>query len=426
MGRREFYVAVPLALSLGFPLGVVIHPFLVSTTLPGLQMPLKPPVEIRIGATVSLTGPFAGDVGVFDKIMHSFADLVNRRGGIFIKELGQRVPIKFIIYDDASDTVTAIKFYEKLITEDKVHLLLGPFSSKLTLAVGPVVEKHGVPIIWTAAQAPTVYRQGWKYAVGVLDERPTAWGEPYFVNVLAPLVEKGDIKTIALIHDDTPHSLSVNEGAKILSERIGLKVVFEEKIPFGHTDFSGILAKLRRIKPDIIHFKADSPPSGVAFVRQLKEVNLSPKALYFVEPVPGVLEPLGRDADYLVGATYTVLGVFQGPFGDLSFLAELAKTANVELERWPWFEIYYPAMQAAISALEASDSLKPDDILRALKNLHIMTISGPLRFDEARGFAGTLRPLTVQIFNGRYLVIAPPEFAKASYVHPFKPWDARG
>lgn len=425
LSLRVFLIASTVLFIAGLIVGTSISPLVVPQQ-PVREVPGEvEELEVRIGGTVSLTGPFAGDVGVFDRIMNAFADLVNERGGVFVKQLGKRVPIRFVIYDDASDVTTAIKFYEKLITEDRVHILIGPFSSKLSLAIGPIAEKHGIPIVWTEAAAPKVFQQGWKWAVGVLDERLTSWGEPYFVYILKPLVEKGEIRTIALIHDDTPHSIAVNEGAKILSDEIGLSVVMEERFPFGATDFSGIVAKLKAANPDVIHFKSDSPPSGVAFVRQVKESGINPREFYFAEPVPGVLEALGKDADYLVGASYWVRGVFQGPYGDGSFLRELEERSGVELEKWPWFGIHYPAMQAIVAALEAAGSLSPEDILEALRSLHIMTISGPLKFDGQRGWAGTIRPVTVQVFEGRYRVIAPPEFAKFDHL-AFVPWEERG
>ena len=71
------------------------------------------PKEIKIGATIALSGRFKGIVGTFDKLGDEWAGVVNERGGIYVKEYGKKLPIKFEVYDDASKPENARKFYEK-------------------------------------------------------------------------------------------------------------------------------------------------------------------------------------------------------------------------------------------------------------------------------------------------------------------------
>ncbi|MBW2573757.1 MAG: ABC transporter substrate-binding protein, partial [Deltaproteobacteria bacterium] len=74
----------------------------------------KTPKEIRIGATVSMSGKFSTEVGPFKKLMNAYAAEINDQGGIYVKAAGSRLPIRFIVYDDKSDGPTARKFYERL------------------------------------------------------------------------------------------------------------------------------------------------------------------------------------------------------------------------------------------------------------------------------------------------------------------------
>lgn len=130
------------------------------------------PKAIHIGATVSQTGHFSSEIGPFKRLMNVWVDLVNEQGGIMLKEYNKRLPIKFTIYDDKSDQATAKKYYERLVTVDKVHLLLGPYSSPLTLAASTAGENHKVPFIAICANSPKIYTRGFKWIVAVIDLGP--------------------------------------------------------------------------------------------------------------------------------------------------------------------------------------------------------------------------------------------------------------
>jgi ABC-type branched-subunit amino acid transport system substrate-binding protein len=112
------------------------------------------PNEIKIGATVSISGKFSTEVGPFKNLMEAYAAAVNRRGGIYVKAVDARLPLKFIVYDDKSDGPTARKFYERLISVDKADILLGPYSSPVTFAASVAAEE----IIWTKFQG---YNHAW-------------------------------------------------------------------------------------------------------------------------------------------------------------------------------------------------------------------------------------------------------------------------
>ncbi|MEM4297379.1 MAG: hypothetical protein QW815_03305, partial [Nitrososphaerota archaeon] len=77
------------------------------------QQPI-PPRTIIIGATLPKTGPFSPIAGPFEKLYLAWQDMVNERGGLYVKEYGMRLPVKVIIYDDESKGETAARLYEKL------------------------------------------------------------------------------------------------------------------------------------------------------------------------------------------------------------------------------------------------------------------------------------------------------------------------
>ena len=112
------------------------------------------PDAIRVGATVSVSGKFSTEIGPFQRLFQAWVDEVNRQGGIYLKKYGRKLPLKLITYDDRSDAATARRFYERLVTVDRVDLLFGPYSSPLTFAASTASEKHPVPFIAICANSP--------------------------------------------------------------------------------------------------------------------------------------------------------------------------------------------------------------------------------------------------------------------------------
>src|SRR5580765_8168295 len=111
---------------------------LILTLLPLIlfESPIFAQAPIKIGASISLTGTYA-KLGSYTQDGYLMcAKEVNDKGGL----LGRK--LEFVVYDDRSDPPTAIKLYEKLITEDKVDLVMGPYSSPITKAAATVSEKY--------------------------------------------------------------------------------------------------------------------------------------------------------------------------------------------------------------------------------------------------------------------------------------------
>ena len=222
---------------------------LLLTSVPWAQP--KMPEAILIGGTIAQSGPMSAEVGPFKKMMDAWADMVNEKGGLFVKAYGKKLPIKFVVYDDASKQDNAVKFYERLVTVDKVHILIGPYSSPLTFAASTVAEKHGIPMVAAQANSTAIFNRGFKWLVGVIDDGPK-WSNHYF----DMLQEEGKAKTIGFVIQDTLHAKEVGSGAVPKAREIGLEVVFEESVQANATDFTPIITKLKAANPDIVYVSA--------------------------------------------------------------------------------------------------------------------------------------------------------------------------
>lgn len=106
---------------------------------------------IVIGATTSESGPLSVNAEYQQRGIELAIAVANARGGW----LGRRLVLK--MYDDQSNPGTAVRLYTRLITSDKVDLLLGPYSSNITQAVAPLINKYGYATIDPGAGLPTIF-----------------------------------------------------------------------------------------------------------------------------------------------------------------------------------------------------------------------------------------------------------------------------
>lgn len=367
------------------------------------------PDEIRVGATVAVTGPFSAEVGHFKKMMELWAESINAKGGITLREYGKRLPIKMVVYDDTSQGPVSIRLYEKLVTEDKVHVLLGPYSSPITVQASTVAEKHQIPVIALEANASGIFRRGFKWLVGVIDDGPK-WSYHYFDMLKAA----GKAKSIGFVIEDTPHPKEVGSGSIPKAKVVGLEVKVEEYFPVATQDFTPIITKLKAANPDIVYMSA-FPAREVTFFKQALEQGLNPREYHMIHHGVALYGAVGlRNANLVTGEAYWMPGVKAGnskPF------EELLQKLNIKVEDYPWSSIHYFGFEALVAALEKAGTLDREKLLAAIKGLDIETISGRLKFDPTTG-QGTLNPFPTQIQEGRYVTLWPPEIASGKHIYP--------
>jgi len=129
----------------------------------GLSWPSSAEQPIRVGASMSIIGKSYSVQGGYGREGYLLCQKhANAQGGV----LGR--PIEFVIYDDASDERTATQLYEKLIAEDKVDAVLGPYGSAITDAVADVTEKHHKLMIAPNAATSSIWEKGRRYLIMVV------------------------------------------------------------------------------------------------------------------------------------------------------------------------------------------------------------------------------------------------------------------
>jgi branched-chain amino acid transport system substrate-binding protein len=247
---------------------------------------------IRIGTTQSLTGPLA-DFGTNQlRGLQMWVGDVNARGEL----LGR--PVELVHYDDGSDPERSAQLYQKLIEQDKVDLLIGPYSSAITMAASQVAEEHDFPMLTLGASADQIWEQGYSNIVGL--DTPSS---RYMDIAIEAAVTEG-ARTMALVYDDTEFARDVVRGVQVKARESGLTIVLDESAT-KIADIPAMADRLRAVNADVILAIAYIDGS-VYLVRELNRANVKPKMLVFA--VGASLAEFGQE---LLGEAEGVVGVVQ-------------------------------------------------------------------------------------------------------------------
>jgi branched-chain amino acid transport system substrate-binding protein len=221
---------------------------------------------IRIGASLSITGKQYSAQGGFCREGYVLCQKhVNAGRGT----IGRK--IEFVIYDDASDGKAAARNYEKLITEDKVDAVLGPYGSEITEAVADVIEKHRMLMIAPTAGSSAIWEKGRRYLVMMLSPVESV------SEGLLDLAARNGLRRVAVIKLDGLVANAASKGAAELAKKKGLELVFAESYPNGTSDFSDILKRVKAAAPDVLMAASVRIEDLVAINRQTREVDLNVK-----------------------------------------------------------------------------------------------------------------------------------------------------
>ena len=243
------------------------------------------PAPLRIGVSLGLTGSYANIARLQQHAYRLWERHVNARGGI----LGRKVEI--VIRDDQSKPEVARRIYEDFILKQKLDFVIGPYSSPVTVAVAPLAEKHGYPMLVAGASADELWNQGYTHIVGLW----TPAGR-YANGFLALLAEAG-IERIGIVTVDDVFSLSAAEGAHRWAPQYGLRVSSFAVQPKARPDLAQAAGAARRGGAQALLLSGHYN-EAVQMRAVLKKIDWSPRAYYAtVGPaIPKYLDELGADA----------------------------------------------------------------------------------------------------------------------------------
>lgn len=377
---------------------------------------------ITLGSAISLTGKYATN-GVHAQNGYEFAiTKIAEAGGITVADKCYNFEV--IYYDDESKGDRGATLAERLINQDGVEFMLGPYSSGLTKAIAPVTEKYGIPMVEAEGASRSLFNKGYKYLFAVLST-----SEQYLASAITLAAEKAvagggsaaDV-TVAIAVENDPFSLDIRAGVLEDAARFGMTVVVDEKLPRDLSDMTAILTKVKLLKPDVLIVSGHSKGAATA-VRQIGEQNVTVPMIAITHcEAAAVTDNFGDFAENFLCSTQWA--------ESLTYEDDIFGTAgNYEMEFKAAYTEYaekkvpYQTAQASAAVYVFADafaragSLDKDMVRDALAATDLSTFYGDIKFSEAGN--NVAKPMVLrQIQNGEYVVVAPSAFASHELFWP--------
>jgi branched-chain amino acid transport system substrate-binding protein len=366
---------------------------------------------IVIGASLPLTGDFAQPGGAAKRGYEVWLEMVNARGGI----LGR--PVKLTILDDASSQDTVVSDYNRLITRDKVDLLLGTFSSLLNLPASAVAERNRMLYVEPAGGAPALFERKFRYLF--FAQQATAPHQAdVFVDWVKSLPADQRPKTAAYPTQDDPFTRPVIETMRKALESAGVKTVYSTVYPPETANFDTIANTIKARNPDLLAQGAVFE-DGVGLVRSVIKVGYSPKLLFQTSaPSNSDQYAKGVGEANTEGVFYTVSW---SPEAKYPLNQEFVQKYREKFNRLPEEDAAdaFAAAQVLQAAAEAVGEIDQDKMADWLHANQVDTILGPLRWDATGAPQSDF--LLAQWQNGESEIVLPKEVATTETVVVAKP-----
>lgn len=380
---------------------------------------------ITLGAAVSITGKYSTN-GKNTKDGYDLAvRVINEKGGVKVGNKIYKLAVKY--YDDESTPARGAQLVERLISQDGIKFVLGPYSSGLTKAIAPITEKYRIPMVEGNGADRDLFTKHYKYIFAVLST-----SDQYIASAIQLLGEltkaahKDPKKLkVAIAIENDPFSQDVRDGVIEDAKKWGMKVVIDDKLPPDFSDMSATLTKVKALKPDLLVVSGHT--KGVLLgVRQVAEQKVDVPMLAATHcDAAQIIKKFGKNAEYwLCGSQWDSSLTYKDHwFGKASdFAALFKKTYN-----------YDPPYQAAESAaavevfadaIRRAGSLDLEKVREALAKTNMQTFYGNVKFDETG--KNIAKPMVLyQVQNGEYKVVAPQKWATSKVIFPTPSWSKR-
>lgn len=227
---------------------------------------------ITIGTSLPLTGEFSQPGQAAEQGYQVWQKMVNEGGGILGRD------VELTIKDDASNQNTIVADYNALISQDKVDLLLGTFSSLLNLPASAVAEKNQMLFVEPAGGSPEMFSRDFEYLFFAQQATADKQGK-LFAEYIAGLPEDQRPKTAAYPSIDDPFAVPNVEGVRAILEGAGVETVYQETYAIDTKNFDTIVSSMKAADPDVVVHGAVFE-DGVGMVRSMLKAGFTPDWLY--------------------------------------------------------------------------------------------------------------------------------------------------
>ena len=380
---------------------------------------------IVFGAAVSFTGKYSTN-GKHTKNGYDLAvKRLNEMGGVKVGGKNYKIKVKY--YDDESTPARAGQLADRLIKQDGIKFILGPYGSGPTKGMAPITEKYKIPMVEANGASRALFNKGYRYLFAVLSTSEQYLAES--INVLAEELKKEgrDPKTakVAIAVENDPFSMDIRAGVLDDAKKWGMKVVIDDKLPKELTDMTATLTKVKALRPDLLIVSGHSKGAALA-VRQTAQMKVDVPMLAATHcEAADVVGKFGGDANYTLCATQwaPTMTYKDRWFG---FAGEYAKRFEQEYG-------YVPPYQAAessaavlvyVDALQRAGTFDTEKVRDALAATKLQTFYGWVDFDDTG--KNIAKPMVLrQVQKGKYIPVAPSKFAAGQVIYPRPKWSDR-
>ena len=341
---------------------------------------------IILGSSISLTGKYATN-GLHTQRGYDYAvKVINEAGGVKVGGKAYKLAVKY--YDDESTPARGAQLAERLIQQDGVEYMLGPYSSGMTKAIAPVSEKFGVPMVEAEGASRSLFTQGYKYLFAVLST-----SEQYLASAVHMAAEerKKNFRSpsevrVALAFEGDPFSMDVRAGVIDNINEYGMQIIIDDQLPADLSDMSTTLTKVKALKPDILIISGHSKGAATA-ARQIDEmkVNVPMIAMTHCEAAK-VQEKFPNASTGFLCPTQWVETLSKS---DEMFGSAMDWNEGFKKEYPSYTSVPYQSAQASAAVyvwkegFEAANSFDKDAVRDALSAVEMTTFYGDIKFSEA-------------------------------------------
>ena len=373
---------------------------------------------IVLGSAISLTGKYATNGEHTQRGYDLGVKIINDAGGVKVGGKTYKLDVKY--YDDESNSAKAAALAQRLIEQDGVQYMLGPYGSGLTIAIAPVTEKFGVPMVEANGASRALFTKGYKYLFAVLNS-----ADQYLNTAVDLMADKKKGATVALAFEQDSFSLDVKLGVMERIKANGMKVVIDDALPKELNDMTATLQKVKALKPDLLIVSGHSKGAMTA-IKQMNDLKVDVNMLAMTHcDAAAINKNLGGGGDYTLCAAqwHKSLSYKDNYFGSGLDYAKLFESIYK----------YDPPYQAAESsaallvykeAFERANSFDKDKVRDALAKTDMQTFYGGIKFNDAG--QNTSKPMVLfQVQDGKNNVVAPIKWAEAKLIYPIPKWKDR-
>jgi branched-chain amino acid transport system substrate-binding protein len=383
---------------------------------------------MKVGVSLSLTGGIASNGKQILMALELWRDDVNAKGGL----LGR--PIEIVYYDDQSNPSNVPALYTKLITVDKVDLLLGPYATNMAAPAMPVIMQNNKTTISFLAIGINRHFNYPKYfsMVPAGPKGPGAFSDGFFELSAA---QSPKPQTVAIVSADAEFAKTAADAARDNAKAAGFTVVYDRSYPPPTTDFLPVVRAVQAASPDIVYVAA-YPPDTVGIVRAANEINLVPKMFggaligMLVTPIKVQLGPLANGL--VIGESFVRAPPFEFPGVADLFKRYQAKAAGqgVDPLGHGFVPFGYAAGQVLAKAVGETKSTEHDKLAAYIRNNTFQTVVGDVAFGKDGEWAKS-RQLFTQFQNvvpndleqfragSKQVILWPAEYKTGNIIYPY-------